>query len=177
MRQFLNKTILAIGFTSMGAMGAMGLQAMAEPPSEPSADVSAAERRASGAKGKGAPFMRLMDKIDLTESQETELQAMRDSHRDEMRAALRGDQKSEVLRMLADQDVDRQAVHAVIDAQLDAKAELMHAHTDDYLDFIEALDEDQKSEMARIAEGALKRIGERSEGYAAPEGRRSRRER
>ena len=173
MRKFLNKTILAIGFTSMGAVGTLGLQAMAEPPS----GVSAEDRRGPGAKGKGAPFMRLMDKIELTEAQETELQAMRDAHQDEMRAAFRGEKQSSMLQMLADEDVDRQAVHAVIDAQLDAKGELMHAHTDDYLDFIEALDEDQKSEMAQIADRALKRVGERSEGEAAPEGRRSRRDR
>jgi Spy/CpxP family protein refolding chaperone len=173
MRNFLNKTILAVGFMSMGAVGALGLQAMAEPPSGVSAD----ERRGSGAKGKSAPFMRLMDKIDLTEAQKTELQAMRDSHQDEMRAAFRGEKMSSMLQMLADEDVDREAVHAGIDAQLDAKGELMHAHTDDYLDFIEALDPEQKSEMAQIAERALKRIGERSEGQVAPEDRRPRRER
>ena len=156
----------------MGAVGALGLQAMAEPPVEAPAVESPEGPRT---KSKGAPFMRLMDKLELTEEQEAELDSMRQSHQEELKASHRGEKKAEVLQMLADQDLDREAVHAAIDAQIDAKAELLHAHSDDYLDFIEALDADQQAELAELAEGILKRMEARSEGDDASEGRRSRR--
>ena len=82
--------------------------------------------------------------------------------------------ESRVLQMLVDQEFDREVIHASIDAQIEARAELQHAHTDDYLDFIESLDSSQRAEMAGLAESALSRLESRPQD-SAEDDRRPRR--
>jgi Spy/CpxP family protein refolding chaperone len=154
----IRKIGFALGFATVGAIGSVGMQAIAKPPS----DGPEAQQRGPGMQqGQGGPFFRLMDKIDLTESQQTELEAIQQSHIEERKSTRAGRAKGEMLQMLANQDLDRQSVHSMIDEQLATQAELMHAHTDDYLDFMDALDPEQKDELADTANQILEHQSER----------------
>jgi Spy/CpxP family protein refolding chaperone len=173
MTNHIRRLGFALGFTTLGALASVGFQAVAQPPTD---GPQAHER---GQPDQSGPFMRLMDKIELSESQESELKDIKQSHLEERKANRGGRIKGEMLQMLASQDLDRQAAHAMIDDQLATQAELMHAHTDDYLDFIEALDPDQKDELAGVADQILQRLSERDgpelqDGPEQPPDRRSR---
>jgi len=164
---------LALGFTTLGALATVGIQAVAQPPTD------GPQTQERGQSGQDGPFMRLMDKIELSESQQSELDAIKQSHTEERRANRGGRIKGEMLQMLSSQDLDRRAAHAMIDDQLATQAELMHAHADDYLDFIEALGPNQKDELAGVADQILQRLSERDgpelqDGPEQPRNRRSR---
>jgi Spy/CpxP family protein refolding chaperone len=181
----IRKITMAAGFTSVGALAVIGLQAFADPEAEPqSMSQEQGKYRGEGqGKGseqrqgqKGAPFMRLMDQVELTEPQEAELDALRDSHKDERHANRKDSSMGGVLEMLADQSLDRSEIHRVIDVRATSQTELMHDHVDDYIDFIESLDPTQYMELAQMAEGLVQRAAERQGNGNQPEdmeGRRS----
>ena len=165
MSQTLRKIGLALGFTTIGALSAMTVQAVAQTPVDaPGAQMEEQKQRGQ----KGAPFMRLMDKLDLTEAQQAELAAIKAEHHEERRSVKRSSSRGAMLQMIASDPIDRVAVHDAMEEQMQAQIELMHAHTDDYLDFIEALDADQKMQLAELAAQAGQRKG-------SPEGRPGRR--
>ena len=164
MSQTLRKIGLALGFTTIGALSTVTFQAVAQPPSEAPGAQMEEQKRGQ----KGAPFMRLMDKLDLTEAQAAELAAIKAEHQEERRSVKRSSSRGSMVQMLASDPIDRMAVHEAMEQQMQAQVELMHAHTDDYLDFIEALDADQKMQLADLAA----QIGQRKGG---PEGRPGRR--
>ena len=170
MSQTLRKIGIALGFTTIGAMSAVSLQAVADPSvSGEEAHQAAPQERAK----KGAPFMRLMDKLDLTESQQAELDAMRAEHQQERRSLKRSGSKGQILQMISSTPIDREGVHLAMEQQSEAQSELMHAHTDDYLDFIEALDPEQRVQLAELSA----QISERKARGQGGEGRRGKRQR
>ena len=181
----IRKITMAAGFASIGAFSAIGLQAIADPEAE--SQTMGQEQREHRGQGqgaqqrqgqKGAPFMRLMDKLELTEAQEAELEALRDAHKDERQASREDVSMRGVLEMLADQSLDRSEIHRVIDDRAASQTELMHDHVDDYIDFIESLDSAQQQDLAQMAERLMQRASERNGSGNQSEGveeRRSRR--
>jgi hypothetical protein len=183
----IRKITMAAGFASVGAFSTIGLQAIADPEAEPqmmgqeqSMDRGQGQGKSAQQRQgqKGAPFMRLMDKVELTEFQEAELEALRDTHKGERHASREDASMRGVLEMLADQSLNRSAVHRVIDDRAASQTELMHSHVDDYIDFIESLDSAQQLDLAQMAEGLIQRASERNgseDQSESVEDRRSRR--
>ena len=143
------KSLYGLGLMALGATLSLGMQAAANP-GGPS----------GGPPPPGAILIHLLEDLDLTEAQQTQLDELKSEMRDRFMDA-REDQArdaEEMAEIITARKIDRAAMHARIDEQLAAQAELLHAGADQLADFHATLTEAQKAELAdKIREGLERR--------------------
>lgn len=154
----LRKTIFATGFICVGAISTMGAQAMA------------GARASMG----GANLARLLQNLDLTDEQQAQAEEIRQTMRTHKQAqrSERTERRDDLLDMLGDAQIDRDAVHAQIDAQAAEKLSFAHEMADMVIDLHATLDEGQREQLVEtIAEG-MERMEQRrqSRPSASPHG-------
>lgn len=108
-----------------------------------------------GGPGGGGGLMRglmhMIDELDLSEQQELELVRIRRSARSERKAmheAMQADVDA-LIEMLGDGEVDKDAVHARIDAMMARASGRAHAMADRALAFHTTLSPEQKQKLAK----------------------------
>lgn len=141
----LRTLAFAAGFMTLGALGTMGAQATAGPG------------------GHGAHLARLIQKLDLTEDQKTQASEIRDamrSHHKDM-STERDERSDEMLDLLGSADIDRDVVHAEIDAKISEQAAFAHDMADRFLDLHATLDDAQRATLVEQAEEAIEQRSER----------------
>lgn len=158
----LRTIAFAVGFMSLGAVSAVGAQAAASP-----------------GFGHGRHLARLIQQLDLTDDQQAQAEEIRDAMRSHHEAARaeRDERRDDMLAMLGSADVDRDAVHAEIDAKSAEKTAFIHEMADMFLDLHASLDDEQRATLVEQAEEAAERMeqhrGERGErGERGPRGPR-----
>lgn len=147
MKRFARTLILGIGFTSLGALGAATTVAIA-----------------SGGPGFGPGFgahmqiPALMQELELDDAQKATAKQIRQDIQDLM-GAQQGD-RSETWQRVTDalegDSPDAEALHALLDERVAARAETFHTVLDELLEFYGVLDEDQRQLL-------LDRMGEARE--------------
>ena len=136
----LRNTLFAAGFVSLGALGAVTGQAVARsgPAGGPGMGFG------HGAFGQSG-LASIIQELDLSPEQEAQAQALRDSLRDRFQDR-RGAHREIRDQVVAALDAgDRQALHQIVDEQLEARAQDMHASLDEVLDFWEGLSAEQQA--------------------------------
>lgn len=139
----LRTTLFAVGFMTIGAVGTIGAQAAASP-----------------GLGHGRHLARLIQQLDLTEDQQAQAAEIREAmqgHHEEMRAE-RESRRDEMLGLLGSASVDREQVHAEIDAKLAEQSTFMHDMADRFLDLHASLDDAQRATLVEQAEQAAERM-------------------
>lgn len=108
-----------------------------------------------GGRGMTGRFTEVMEELDLTDAQKADLLDLRTSLQDQWHGMR--DERGECLEVISgalDQDpVDRNAIHAAMDARLEARKAVLHGSVDDVLDFYDTLDATQRATLrARVQE-------------------------
>ncbi|RME22187.1 MAG: periplasmic heavy metal sensor [Deltaproteobacteria bacterium] len=152
----LRRILFASGFMVLGSLGTVGLTAAAGRggPGGPAAHGPAG--------GPERVVLMAMRRLDLTDEQQALLDDAIDDIRDQVRAAHSGRERPDreaLIAAVADGSLDREALHARVDARLAAMAETAHLSIDRIMDVYESLDADQKAELAELLTQAAERRG------------------
>lgn len=163
----LRKTLMALGFLSLGSLGTVGLTAVASN----GFDGPRAERAHHGGPEDGLRALGVaMSRLDLSDEQQDALEDARDDIRDKLSEAREGatDDREELRQALVDGSLERNKVKARIQARM-AEAEEMVLYTvDRVFDVYETLDEEQRTELVAL----LDQLAERHEQMRSKRGRR-----
>lgn len=161
--------LFAIGFTAIGAvLGTAGLAIAGGGPG--------GHGGPGGRGGFGAHLYHLYAELDLTEAQQTQLDAVRDFVRDEAEQD-RDDRMADaekVSRLLSQANPDRNTIHKLIDERAAQKVDLAHDTVDKILDLHATLTDAQRAELVSDIEEMRARHEEREEQGPPEEGRRGR---
>jgi Spy/CpxP family protein refolding chaperone len=156
------RTVLfAAGFMTLGALGATAGSALARP----------------GGHHDGPPAMKLghlIASLDLTEAQEAALLDLREDLASEFKTS-RSDHKDEmesIVSAIKSDTVDREAVHALIDAAAAERTAMAHRATDGVLDIYDTLSPEQKTLLIERLDDAKSRHAELRERHEAHRARR-----
>ncbi|MEL6343224.1 MAG: periplasmic heavy metal sensor [Myxococcota bacterium] len=147
---FFKNALIAAGFMTLGAVSTVGLQAAARGP------------HGFGHPGR-AQLQRLIADLDLSEDQQAQVdelkQMMRDHHlsKHDDRMARHDDMVS----MLQQENLDRDAVHAEIDARAADKLDFAHMMADEMMDLHSTMTPAQKATLAEKADTFHERMQER----------------
>ncbi|MCB9780396.1 MAG: Spy/CpxP family protein refolding chaperone [Alphaproteobacteria bacterium] len=169
----IRRTLIAIGFMSLGAVGAVGLQAAAGAPSDAPADNGGRgfERgpgqrgdHMHGHRGQGGDhglraFGHAMSQLDLTEAQQDALAQVREDVRARMLEGRMGNEtdREAILTAMADGSLDRDSLHETVDQKAAEMIEIGHYTVDKLMDVYETLDDDQRTELAEVLAQAAER--------------------
>ena len=133
-------SLFAIGFLTLGSVAGLTASAVAGPE---------ARRGTPGP----VKIVQLMGELELTAEQEQALTALIAQTRSE-RQADRSNRGTELqdfgTAIAAGASVDREALHAHIDARAEQRAARNHAFMDGLLDLYETLNPEQKAELSRM---------------------------
>lgn len=145
MRSWFTTLAFGLGFTLLGATLGTAGSALAHHDEE---------------RGRAARVEALLRSLDLTEAQSAALDDLKADLRDDVEDAREAHRKDagKMAKLLADDTVDRKAVHTLVDARLAERAELAHEVTDRMLDFHATLSDAQRDALAqKIKEAAARR--------------------
>ena len=162
----LRTTLFAAGFMALGALAATTTSALARP----------------GGDHGGPPvlkFGQLLASLDLDETQEAALLDLREDLHDEMKASHtdRRDELKTLAEGIKSGNVDRAAIHSVIDAESAARTELAHRVTDQVLDVYDTLTPEQHAALVsrlETIEALHDEMRERKQGEDGDSSRRHR---
>ena len=145
----LRTTLFAAGFMALGALGATAGSALARP---------GGHHGGPGAAGLG----RVLASIDLTEAQEAALSDLRDEIHDDMRGAKDGakDELAAIVAGIKTNEVDRAAIHQLIDDAAAERTAMAHKVTDRVLDVYDTLTPEQRAQLVDRIEDAEARRDE-----------------
>jgi Spy/CpxP family protein refolding chaperone len=157
----LRTTLLALGFTTLGAVAALGTQAIAGPGMGPGSGVGYGRGVGAGGHGPMARIDALMEDLDLTEAQQAEASALRDELRETFMAHRADrDEDAETLRQaLQTEPTDAKAIHALIDTRHAAMLETAHDVAEAVLEFWAVLEPTQRA----VVLDRIERLRERRE--------------
>ena len=158
----LKSITFAIGFTLLGAGLGTAAGAFAN------GGHGGPESREGGRGGhEGGPsfgghLYRLYSSIDLTETQQAQLDGIRDHAREEVeqdREERRQD-AGQMVELLSQAKPDRKAIHKKIDERIAEKGELIHDTIDEVLDLHESLSDAQRQELVDNMRQHMERRGD-----------------
>jgi len=144
----IRNIIFAAGFATLGAFATVGTQAVA------------------GAHG-GGPFgpdlARFAQALDLSETQESMVDEMREDVRAQMKANRTGKQadKEDIKAMLSQETLDADVVHSMIDDRISEMASFSHEMADKFIALHATLDADQRATLVEKMAEAEERHEER----------------
>lgn len=152
MARTLRTLALALGFSALGATATLTAGALAD-----SQDHGGYGHHGYGHHGyvdddgetwgPGAGMAALADDLNLDDAQRDKLTALRDAMR-ELRRDMwehRGQRMHELMELAADEDVDRDAIHARIEERAAEMTRSMHQMADLALDFRDSLSPEQRA--------------------------------
>ncbi|NOY26072.1 MAG: hypothetical protein GXP62_09390 [Oligoflexia bacterium] len=160
----LRKTLMALGFMSIGAVGTLGLSAIAAsdnlgPVAQSTQDQGPAQRMRGGQPGPEQGLRMLgqaMSRLDLSDDQQAALDSARDDIRLKMDAARQGgDEERQQMRQqmrqtLVDGTLTRKDVKSRIQDRMDQAEDLILYTADRIFDVYETLDDDQRAQLGNM---------------------------
>ncbi len=157
----VRRILFASGFMLLGSLGTVGLTAAA----------GRGGPSGAGAHGPaGGPervVLMAMNRLDLTEDQQALLDDAVDDIRDQLRTARRSSERPDRTAMIAeigDGSLDRTTLHAQVDARMATMTQTAHLSIDRIMDVYDALDADQKAELADMLTQVAERRQDRGQG-------------
>ncbi len=173
MKTQIRTLVFGLGMAALGAAGATTVSAVAGPGFERPAHGP----HARGPKMPGARFAHAVSKLDVTDEQQAMLDDLRESTRADMMAlhqAHRADMDGLKEQFLGDGDVDRDALHAMLDEHGADRLAMAHTFLDKVVDLQATLTPDQKAELRDLAGEMEARREQRREAIESGEAPRRR---
>jgi Spy/CpxP family protein refolding chaperone len=155
----VRSTLLALGFTTFGALAAIGSQAIAGNGYGPGRGMGPGMGPGAEGFGPGAHLAALLDDLDLTEAQQAEAEALKAELRETFQAH-RGEHERDMdtaIAALQADPVDARAIHNLIDARHKSMIATAHDMADAVLEFYGTLDATQRAVLLDRIERARER--------------------
>jgi Spy/CpxP family protein refolding chaperone len=151
----LRQSIFAATFMGIGALGTLSMHAVA--------GRGGPHGEQGQAGGRGEALRELVEEMNLSAEQKTQLMAIKDAaheHRKSSRDDRQADLES-LTALMAEEKLDRKAVHKELDARIKERAEGMHDLIDQIADFHATLNAEQRATLVAGLDELSERMAER----------------
>lgn len=160
----LRQSLFAAAFMGVGALGTLSMHAVA------GRGAPHGEHGERG--GRGEAVRELVDAMNLSAEQQTQLTAIKDAARAQRKAS-REDRQADLeslTALMAEEKLDRKAVHKELDARVKERAEGMHALIDQIADFHATLNAEQRATLVAGLDELSERMAQRGGRHGPADG-------